>query len=122
MEAKRVLKWGDYYGQPELDTKIATYRVEKDGGKFRSVRIRWFDTMDDAEDVGGLFDTSDAAMDACEQDYAALCTEFLHLYNPATHVVVSREAGAELDKCAVYYLYDDKGHADDDPKLVVARR
>jgi hypothetical protein len=39
-----------------------------------------------------IYETKQAAMDACEVHYIARCTEFLTLYNPATHVVVSREA------------------------------
>jgi hypothetical protein len=37
-----------------------------------------------------IYETKQAAMDACEVNYIARCTEFLTLYDPRTHVVVSR--------------------------------
>lgn len=85
MEAKRLLKWEaaiDGIGKPCLraQTKLVTCDVYDDHS--------W--CVYDIE--GGEADSQEAALDACEAAYIKLCTEFLSMYNPATHVVVSRGA------------------------------
>lgn len=84
MEGKRLLKWEsaiDGTGNPCLraQTKFGTCDVYDD----HSWCVYDIDS--------GEADSQEAALDACETAYVKVCTEFLTAYNPATHVVVSRE-------------------------------
>jgi hypothetical protein len=49
-----------------------------------------------------IYETKQAAMDACEVNYIARCTEFLTLYNPATHICISKGAA----RCALINMPD----------------
>jgi len=77
MDKVRALKWGynpiafEWYAE----TKFVTYKAYDDG--------YWYtDGLDD----GHLAD-ADAAMDACEKDYIARCSEFLRVAGPGECVV-----------------------------------
>jgi hypothetical protein len=90
MEGKRLLKWEQDYdnnGDPCMSahTLVGICDVYENNA--------WcFYDIDD-----GDADSQDAAFDACESAYIKACTEFLSLYNPATHIVLSREAGETID-------------------------
>lgn len=95
MEAKRILPWKrdiDGLGRPCLraETAFGMCEVYEDHS--------WCVYDIESDDA----DNQDAALDACEAAYVRTCTEFLHLYTPATHVVVSREAGERVAKIIEY--------------------
>lgn len=82
MGAKRILPWvQDLNGWMKAATKIGTWYAHEDG--CWRLPDSWSATMT----KGNL----DDATAICEADYIQRCTEFLSLYNPSTHVVVSRE-------------------------------
>lgn len=80
MGAVTILKWEqDLNGWMKAVTKVGTWYAHEDG--HWRLPDSWGATMTN----GNL----DGAKAICEADYIQRCTEFLHLYNPATHVVVS---------------------------------
>jgi hypothetical protein len=98
MNAKRILPWkeaDEHFYRAHVcmiaETSIGAYAII-DRGKYVN-KFAWI--LEEAEweysKVYRYVDTIDAAMDACEADYLSRCTEFLSLYDPSTHVVVSRE-------------------------------
>jgi hypothetical protein len=98
MNAKRILPWkeaDEHFYRAHVcmiaETSIGAYAII-DRGKYVN-KFAWM--LEEVEweysKVYRYVDTIDAAIDACEADYVARCTEFLTLYDPATHVVVSRE-------------------------------
>ena len=87
-----VLKWesNDENDYTLAETMQGEYMVcELNGGGWDCMFRDW--QLDSK-----IYETKQAAMDACEVHYIARCTEFLTLYDPSTHVVVSREAAIAL--------------------------
>jgi hypothetical protein len=107
MDTKRILPWrGDdrrFYSEHvcmAAKTDIGSYGIIDDtecGEKFAWMleEARW-----EYSKMYGLADTLDAAMDACEADYLARCTEFLRLAGPG-EVVVAGEDVARLVRLAL---------------------
>ena len=92
-DTKRILPWefrDNAHNVAQAITKVDLYWIHPKEGKFMAC------IDDEVLNSISTHDTLDAAMDACEADYISRCTEFLTLYNPATHVVVSREAAIAL--------------------------
>lgn len=93
MGAVTILKWEqDLNGWMKAVTKVGTWYAHEDG--HWRLPDSWGATMTNGN-LGG-------AKAICEADYIQRCTEFLHLYNPATHIVVSREAGERVAKIIEY--------------------
>jgi len=96
MNAKRILKWREHKEDMQWTASASTGSymiicwIRGTFSAFRTV------TASNAHIGVPEHYTLDAAIDACEADYLSRCTEFLTLYNPATHVVVSREAAIAL--------------------------
>jgi len=77
MDKVRMLKWeyNPIACEWHAETKFVTYKAYDEG--------YWYaDGLDD-----GYADTAAAAMDACETDYIARCSEFLRVAGPGECVV-----------------------------------
>jgi hypothetical protein len=91
MEGKRLLKWEHYdEDQWTAETKIQDYHVQQQDYRDGTTKYEASYGNEWPCDLGA-FDTPEHAIDACEQDYIARCTELLTAYTPATHVVLSRD-------------------------------
>jgi len=87
----RVLKWIDDDWNFSVETRIGILSCVLDDD-YKAWHAKWiFDDakwiFDDADDSLGYFDTAAAAMDACESDYIARCSEFLRVAGPGECVV-----------------------------------
>lgn len=116
MEGKRILPWtadADGLGRPCLRarTLFGLCDVYEDN----SWCVYDIESDDDA-------DSQDAAIDACESAYIKACTEFLSLYNPATHIVLSREASKTLYRImtALASVANDEGYTKIAAELLAA--
>ena len=85
MNGKRILPWEakDFDRGYQVDTQIVSYTVLPHAQWF----VAWASVGVSRDRLGSFFDNADAAMDACEADYLARCTEFLRLAGPGECVV-----------------------------------
>ena len=84
MESKRVLKWIDDDWNFSVETRIGILSCVRDDDE-KDWHAKWI--FDDIDDSIGYFDTAAAAIDACEADYIARCSEFLRVAGPGECVV-----------------------------------
>jgi hypothetical protein len=85
-DTKRILSWEDDGNESYAGTDIGEYQIYFD------FEFGWGATFDNdcILDFPNGENSLDVAKSVCEADYVARCTEFLSLYDPKTHVVVSR--------------------------------
>lgn len=114
MDGKRILPWekkfcGYYVDEAvEVQTVIASYCCLRSGNKTTA----WRTVGISNDPIGHTFPTLNAAMDACESDYIARCTEFLRLAGPGECVVAIRDLKTVIDDCEENNTYFDVGEND----------
>ena len=84
MDKIRVLKWIDDDWNFSVETRIGILSCVRDDDE-KDWHAKWI--FDDIDDSIGYFDTAAAAIDACEADYIARCSEFLRVAGPGECVV-----------------------------------
>ena len=85
MDKVRVLRWVDDDWNFSVETRIGILSCVRNDDDYKGWHAKWI--FDDTDDSIGYFDTAAAAMDACEADYIARCSEFLRVAGPGECVV-----------------------------------
>lgn len=87
MNAKRILPWENWdEGHWEAETKVEDYHVQHHDYRDDTAGYEAYCGNDWPRELG-VFDTPGQAIDACEADYIARCTEFLRVAGPGECVV-----------------------------------
>ncbi len=90
-DTKRILPWefrDNAHNVAQAITKVELYWIHPKEGKFMAC------IDDEVLNSISTHDTLDAAMDACEADYIARCSEFLRVAGPGQVVVEIADAEA----------------------------
>ena len=98
MDKARVLKW-EHWDEDlwTADTTVDAYNVQQHDYRDGSTKYEASCNNEWPRDIGA-FDTPDAAMDACEADYIARCSEFLRVAGPGECVVKAADLETALNE------------------------